>query len=191
MATALPLGLSALIRDTEAGRTYRHLRFWSHRPTHPTRPGRQCLSQWRPSPFTEDGITYPTAEHYMMARKARLFGDERSAEKILGKDHPGAAQGIGRSVRGFDEQTWRRHRFDIVVDGSLLKFRQNRAMGEYLVATGDHVLVEASPIDRNWGIGMAEDDEGVDDPRRWRGANLLGFALMAAREVLLAEGFSG
>jgi ribA/ribD-fused uncharacterized protein len=87
-------------------------------------------------------------------------------------------------VRGFDEDTWARERFGIVVEGSVHKFAAHADLREFLLGTGERVLVEASPLDRVWGIGLAADAEAAGDPRRWRGPNLLGFALMAARERL-------
>jgi ribA/ribD-fused uncharacterized protein len=133
-----------------------------------------------------DGVTYPTAEHWMMAGKARLFGDDAALARILGAPQPGAAKKLGRQVRGFDEDTWIRHRWDLVVDGNVAKFGQDTALREYLLGTGSRVLVEASPLDRVWGIGLAADDERTADPASWRGLNLLGFALMEARERLRA-----
>ena len=90
-------------------------------------------------------------------------------------------------MRGFDEAVWERERFGIVVEGSVHKFGQDAALRQFLLGTGERVLVEASPRDRIWGIGLAADDERATDPARWRGLNLLGFALMEAREVLRAQ----
>jgi ribA/ribD-fused uncharacterized protein len=87
-------------------------------------------------------------------------------------------------VRGFDADRWDAARWEIVVRGNLAKFRQNPELGAFLANTGDRVLVEASPVDRIWGIGLAEDDARAQDPERWRGINLLGFALMEARARL-------
>ena len=143
-----------------------------------------CLSQWFPAAFTVDGIRYATAEHWMMAEKARLFEDGLALARVLAKDDPGAAKAAGRSVRGFDEAVWRRHRFDIVVRGNRAKFEQHPLLRDFLLATGDQVLVEASPVDPIWGIGLAAGDPRAQDPMHWQGLNLLGFALMAARDAL-------
>ena len=88
---------------------------------------------------------------------------------------------------GFDQASWEAKRYDIVVSGSLAKFGQHDDLRAFLLGTGERVLVEASPVDRVWGIGLAADDPRADDPARWRGANLLGFALMAARDTLRAS----
>jgi ribA/ribD-fused uncharacterized protein len=174
----------SLVREVRAGARIKYLHFWGHRPRPDGRVGASCLSQWWPSPFTVDGVTYATAEHWMMAGKARLFGDAEAEKRALAAGHPSQAKKAGRLVRGFDEATWERERFRIVVEGSVHKFRAHPELREFLLNTGERVLVEASPVDRVWGIGLAADDEAAWDPERWRGPNLLGFALMEARERL-------
>ncbi len=123
----------------------------------------------------------------MMAEKARLFSDAALRSQILDAREPAEHKRLGRAVGGFDEATWARARFKIVVTASLNKFGQNSALRAYLLATTDEVLVEASPSDRVWGIGLAPTDPAVADPARWRGENLLGFALMCARATLAGE----
>lgn len=174
----------ALVKQVRAGAKIKYLHFWGHRPRPDGRVGASCLSQWWPSPFVVDGVTYATAEHWMMAAKARLFEDQEAEHRVLAAGSPAQAKNVGRLVRGFDEQTWRRERFGIVVEGSVHKFAAHEGLREFLLNTGDRVLVEASPMDRVWGIGLAADDEAAGDPERWRGPNLLGFALMEARHHL-------
>ncbi|MFI6036169.1 NADAR family protein [Streptomyces sp. NPDC051315] len=174
----------ALVGEVRAGARIRYLHFWGHRPLPDGRVGASCLSQWWPSPFTVDGVTYATAEHWMMAGKARLFGDAEAEEKALAAGHPSQTKKAGRLVRGFDEATWEQERFRLVVEGSVHKFTAHPELRRFLVNTGERVLVEASPVDRVWGIGLAADDEAASDPLRWQGLNLLGFALMEARERL-------
>ncbi|MFI9749605.1 NADAR family protein [Streptomyces collinus] len=174
----------ALIRVVRAGARVGYLHFWGHRPRPDGRIGASCLSQWWPAPFTVDGVAYATAEHWMMAAKARLFEDAAAERAALAAGHPAEAKKAGRLVRGFDEAVWARERFRIVVEGSVHKFGAHPELLAYLLGTGDRVLVEASPVDRVWGIGLAADDEAAMDPERWRGPNLLGFALMEARERL-------
>ncbi|MEU3347784.1 NADAR family protein [Streptomyces sp. NPDC006700] len=190
----------ALTREVRAGRRVRYLHFWGHRPHPGGRVGPSCLSQWWPSPFTVDAVPYATAEHWMMAGKARLFGDAEAERRVLAAGHPAEAKKEGRLVRGFDERVWERERFRIVVEGSVHKFAAHPALREFLLATGERsemgvppaegwgsVLVEASPVDRIWGIGLAAGDEAAADPERWHGPNLLGFALMQARERLRTD----
>ncbi|MEV7245463.1 NADAR family protein [Streptomyces sp. NPDC093248] len=180
-------GVEALIREVRAGARVRYLHFWGHRPLPDGRIGASCLSQWWPSPFVVEGVHYATAEHWMMARKARLFGDAEAERRVLAAEHPAEAKKAGRLVRGFDEAIWERERFRIVVEGSAHKFAAHAGPAAFLRGTGDRVLVEASPVDRVWGIGLAAGDEAASDPERWRGPNLLGFALMEARDRLAAS----
>ena len=158
--------------------------FWGHKPEPDSSIGRGCLSQWWPAAFTVDDHTFATAEHYMMWRKAMLFDDTEAAAAILAAPHPHRAKALGRTVRAFDQAVWEAERYGIVVTGSTAKFGQHQDLGAFLSGTGDRVLVEASPLDRVWGIGMAATDPGADDPARWRGLNLLGYALMDARTAI-------
>jgi ribA/ribD-fused uncharacterized protein len=158
--------------------------FWGHQPSKDGRITTSCLSQWWPAPFSVGGLTYPTAEHWMMAGKARLFGDDQTATQILSAGSPRQAKQLGRQVSGFDAARWDTEKYRIVTEGSFQKFRQHKALGAFLLSTGDQVLVEASPVDRIWGIGLAADDERAGNPLLWRGENLLGFALMEARDRL-------
>ncbi|MGW2227428.1 NADAR family protein [Streptomyces formicae] len=172
-----------LVRVVRAGEKVKYLHFWGHAPRRDGSLGASCFSQWWPSPFTVDGVGYATAEHWMMAAKARLFGDAEAERAVLAARTPAEAKNAGRLVRDFDETTWARERFGIVVEGSVHKFTSDPALRDFLAGMGRRVLVEASPLDRVWGIGLAADDPRAQDPTRWQGANLLGFALMAAREL--------
>ncbi|WP_327088776.1 NADAR family protein [Nonomuraea sp. NBC_01738] len=182
---SLPGSVEEAIAAEAAGQRLKYLCFWGHTPSRDGRITATCLSQWWPAEFTEDGHTYGSAEHYMMAHKARLFGDEETAAKILAARTPAEAKKLGRLVRDFDEARWTEHRFAIVVGASRAKFAQHPELGAFLAGTSNRVLVEASPVDRVWGIGLAADDDRAASPATWRGLNLLGFALMAARDGLL------
>ncbi|MDA2806123.1 NADAR family protein [Nocardiopsis suaedae] len=186
-ATGDTVTRGSLAEASARGERLRFLFFWGHAPARDGSIGKGCLSQWWPAGFDVDGEHYATAEHWMMAGKARLFGDDRAAARVLEAGTPGGAKHVGREVSGFDEDVWRAHRFDLVVRGSVEKFRQNPGLGGFLLGTGERILVEASPRDRIWGIGLAESDERALDPGRWKGENLLGFALMRARSLLAAE----
>ncbi|MEV6164399.1 NADAR family protein [Streptomyces sp. NPDC052052] len=176
-----------LLARTARGQRVKYLRFWGHRPRPDGRIGASCLSQWWPAPFTVDGVTYASAEHWMMAGKARLFGDAEAEDRAVAAKSPAQAKKVGRLVRGFDEAVWERERYALVVAGSIHKFGGHPQLREFLLNTGDRVLVEASPMDRIWGIGLAADDPRAENPATWRGLNLLGFALMDARTALRAR----
>ncbi|MER7399653.1 NADAR family protein [Streptomyces sp. NPDC000151] len=182
-----PRSVAELCAALESGGKHEYVYFWGHAPRRDGSLGASCFSQWWPAPFEVDGVRYATAEHWMMAGKARLFGDRQAWQRVLRAGHPKQAKDAGRAVRGFDDETWQRHRYDLVVEGSVRKFGQDAALRDYLLGTGQRVLVEASPLDRIWGIGLAADDERAADPARWQGLNLLGFALMEARQRLAAE----
>jgi len=173
-----------LIRLVREGGQLKYVFFWGHRPPPNGEVSKSCFSQWYAALFRVDDVIYPTAEHFMMAEKARLFGDEETRAKILQARDPGAAKRLGRAVRNFDEERWNAARCEIVVRGNLAKFQQNPLLGEFLLGTGARVLVEASPVDRIWGIGLAADDPRAGDPEQWQGLNLLGFALMEVRDRL-------
>ncbi|MDQ0013305.1 ribA/ribD-fused uncharacterized protein [Variovorax boronicumulans] len=161
-----------------------YLFFWGHQVPKDGSVGKSCFSQWYEAPFTVEGVTYRTAEHFMMAGKARLFGDTTTCEKILAAHTPGEAKKLGRQIRDFDEAKWLEARFDLVTRGNIAKFSQNAALGAFLLGTRQQVLVEASPVDAIWGIGLAATDAAAQDPRSWNGLNLLGYALMAARDAM-------
>jgi hypothetical protein len=184
--TSVPFhDLQSLQEAVRRGIPLEFLFFWGHTAKHEHGPlGKECLSQWFGAPFTLDGRRFPTAEHYMMFQKALLFGDQQTADKILAAPNPGAAKALGRAVRGFVQATWDEHRSRIVVAGNEAKFGQNPDLRAFLLGTKKKVLVEASPSDRVWGIGLAEDDTRAANPLAWRGLNLLGFALMTARARL-------
>lgn len=173
-----------LIEHINAGNTVDYRLFWGHKANHIDAVDQSCLSQWFPSPFEVDGTVYPTAEHWMMAGKAELFGDALMRKAIVDAPTPKAAKALGRKVRAFDDKIWSTNRREIVFKGNVEKFRQHDALRSYLLGTKDEVLVEASPWDGVWGIGMRASDANACDPNRWRGENLLGFTLMQVRDAL-------
>jgi len=157
--------------------------FWCHKnPT--SKVNKTCFSQWSDHSFSAGCNTFKTAEHYMMYHKAILFGDIEVANKILNCDSPKTAKDLGRVVKDYSEIIWNEHKFDIVVNGNYFKFAQNKELFKFLMETGDKILVEASPYDKIWGIGMKEDNPLIKNPENWQGENLLGFALMEVRDIL-------
>jgi ribA/ribD-fused uncharacterized protein len=168
-----------------AGEKLKFVYFWGHQ-AHTSGVTASCFSQWYSAPFELDGQRYPTAEHCMMAAKASLFQDTRTLERVLSAPNPGAAKALGREVIGFDEEVWVKHRFAIVCRANEAKFSQRPELRSFLVQTGSRALVEASPVDRVWGVGLAQDDERISNPNLWLGLNLLGFALMHVRDSFAA-----
>jgi len=144
------------------------------------------FSQWYASPFTVDDVAYANAEQFMMADKARTFGDFSTLAKIMATKSPKTIKALGRAVRPFDSGIWDRRKFATVVRGTLAKFSdpRNAALKAALLATGDSILAEASPYDTIWGIGLGEDHPNARVPSRWRGTNYLGIALMDVRRQL-------
>ncbi len=185
MTPAAARTVDELVRLLRAGATARYHFFWGHKPKNPDRVDKSCLSNWFPAAFEVEDVRYPTTEHYMMAGKAELFDDPEMLAEILAAGSPMAAKKLGRKVRRFNEEVWRQNRFEIVVAGNCAKFGQHEALKAYLLGTGDAVLVEASPRDRIWGIGMGAANPNARNPERWRGRNLLGFALMEVRARLM------
>src|ERR1043166_189724 len=145
------------------------------------------FSQWHPAQFELGGRIFGCAEQYMMYGKAILFGDPEAAAAILAAASPKQHKALGRQVRGFDDAIWKQNREQIVFDGSRGKFTQNPARRQALLDTAGTELVEASPFDRIWGIGLAASDPRAEDPAQWRGRNLLGKILTRLRDELLAE----
>lgn len=177
------MNLTRLRRLHREGRTPTFVYFWGHRSTSSSLD-LACFSQWWPAPFVVDGVRFPTAEHHMMVAKARLFADVEAEAEILATESPSEAKAIGRRIVDFDETVWAEHRRDAVFDGNLAKFQQHPELADVLLLTGEAVLVEASPYDRVWGIGLASTDPRAADPLEWPGLNLLGFVLMDVRDEL-------
>lgn len=173
-----------LVRHLETGAVCEYLCFWGHTPNAAGTVDASCLSQWFPQVFVVDGTHFASAEHFMMVSKARLFADVSAERRILAAPTPAEAKAIGREVRGFDALAWEAARFDAVVAGNVAKFGQHQELRHFLRSTGEKVLVEASPRDRIWGIGLGASNPDAREPTRWRGRNLLGFALMEARSRL-------
>ncbi|MBS1527895.1 MAG: NADAR family protein [Bacteroidetes bacterium] len=180
--------LSWLQNKFDRGETPELLFFWGHKNNQNQHVGRFCFSQWFELPFIVDDVAYPTAEHWMMANKALLFGNQNIFDKIIKATKPGEVKELGRQVLGFDETIWNNYKYEIVKQGNIHKFNQHPKLASYLIQTGDKILVEASPTDIIWGIGLSQDDTKANDPHQWRGSNLLGFVLMEVRDFLHSFG---
>jgi ribA/ribD-fused uncharacterized protein len=182
-----------LINRYNSGEKIDFIFFWGNNPSKEI--NESCFSQWFPwhnrndannfsSQFIVDDVIYDTAEKHMMAQKALLFDDENSYQNILKCKSPYEAKTLGRAIKNFNNEIWKKHRFDIVKQGNLAKFNQNEDLKNFLLSTGNNVLVEASPYDRIWGIGLDKNNKKVLNPNEWKGLNLLGFVLMEVRKEL-------
>ena len=149
---------------------------------------RDPIAQWHPAAMKDpiSGLSFRCSEQFMMYQKAILFGDQESAVAIMKADHPREHQSIGRTVKGYDQDIWNKHKYEIVCNASMLKFTQHPKLLLLLLDTGDRLFVEASPNDKVWGIGMRETDQGVEDESNWKGENLLGKALTETRDFIRA-----
>ncbi len=147
----------------------------------------QWPSNWEMSPFVLDGVTYNCVEQYMMQKKALCFGDTATADKIMATADPHDQKRYGREVNGYVDAKWAAVRYDIVLRAVIEKYRQNPDLRAKLMATGNLIMVEASPKDVVWGIGLGARDPDATRPEKWRGTNLLGKATTEAREILRAE----
>jgi ribA/ribD-fused uncharacterized protein len=150
--------------------------FWKHR-----------LSQWHIVDFTVDSYTYNCCEQYMMQRKALLMGDFEAAAEIMLEKNPANHQALGRKIQGFNQDLWNANKYQIVRDGNMARFTQSAKCRELLLATGDKILVEASPYDKVWGVGLADSDTDILDETKWKGENLLGKVLTEVREIIKSD----
>lgn len=176
--------IEKLITQINQGEKIKYLFFWGHRPSKDGSVIKSCLSQWWEQSFTVDRTEYKSAEHWMMAEKARLFKDQEMWETIVVSKTPGEAKKLGRQISNFDPKVWDDNKFQIVVEGNVHKFNLNEDLKTFLLNTKDRVLVEASPPDNIWGIGMDQNHKDINNPEKWKGQNLLGFALMEVRDQL-------
>ncbi|MCL2116695.1 MAG: NADAR family protein [Methanobrevibacter sp.] len=153
--------------------------FWN-----PDNTPKSCLSQWTKSDFNVGVSKYNCTEQYMMAEKALFFEDHENKQKIMELDNPHEMKKLGRKVKNFNSEEWNKVKYSIVLNGNYYKFSQNQEMRNFLIATGNKVLVEASPKDRIWGVGLDEPNKDIYNMKKWKGENLLGFALMELRDEL-------
>jgi len=179
-----------LIDRINVGEKFEYLFFWGHHQKKEGLIDKSCFSQWFPSEFIIDNILYHSAEHYMMAQKAKLFNDHTTFKKILNSETPKEAKELGRKVKNFHANIWEKYALDIVEEGNLAKFSQNDNFKKVLLDTDKKILVEASPVDKVWGIGIVSDDINAKTPSNWKGQNYLGFILMKVRDIIFSSSMS-
>lgn len=143
------------------------------------------LSNWYMSYFKVDGVEFSSMEQYMMYRKAICFNDRGSTDKILETDDVAEIKALGRGVSGYDDHYWNGVRQVIVYEGLVAKFSQNEELKKRLLDTGNDMLAECAVKDRIWGIGLSMTDPDRQDMSKWKGQNLLGYALMMVRNKLI------
>ncbi|RYD82449.1 MAG: NADAR family protein [Sphingobacteriales bacterium] len=177
-----------LLEKYESGENLKFIYFWGNTKKS-GEIDKSCFSQWYESSFELENVNYKTAEHWMMAQKAHLFNDIKAFDKIINCKKPGEAKEIGRNVLNYNEGIWNETKFEIVKTGNIHKFNQNSELAEYLLKTADRILVEASPVDTVWGIGLSQDNPDINNIYVWRGENLLGFVLMEVRDFITKFGF--
>lgn len=175
--------LEKLQKDFNKGKKTDFLFFYGH-TNDKKEITKSSLSQWYIKDFKENDIVFNCMEKYMMYNKALLFSDKDIADEILNNNQPKAIKELGRKVKNFDDTVWDKIKYTIVLTGNYYKFSQNAELRNFLLGTKNKVLVEASPYDKVWGIKMKYDDENIENPFCWKGENLLGFALMEARDEI-------
>ena len=144
------------------------------------------FSNWHPAKYTLNGIEFNCSEQGVMWGKATLFGDEKVASDVLkcSVSQQGQMKSLGRAVKGFNEHIWKNNRINIYTAHCRAKFTQNPYLKTALMATGTKILVEASPSDAIWGIGLSEKNAKTILPSAWPGLNLLGKILTSLRNEL-------
>jgi ribA/ribD-fused uncharacterized protein len=146
--------------------------------------GNSPFSNWEPTPFTFNDVDYNCSEQYMMHQKALLFNDIEIANEIMATDSPRLQKALGREVRGFNKEKWLSVCEEIMIPALVAKFISTLELKEFILNTGDKEIVEASPYDRIWGIGLDENNSLAWNKSTWKGLNLLGKVLMEARSVI-------
>ncbi|WP_429037737.1 NADAR family protein [Aeromonas media] len=154
--------------------------FWRSDSIYSNWHTRNCSFIWR-------GVRFFNSEAALMYAKAEFFGDRKNMARVLANQNPYDAKGFGRDVTPYVDAQWAAARYQVMVEILIEKFSQNKHLLEQLLATGNRTLVEASPSDTTWGVGLAPENPLAQDPSKWRGQNLLGKALMEVRIALLKK----
>lgn len=146
-----------------------------------------CFSNFYKCGFNDENLTYNCSEQYFMKKKQEQFDPENDnlANDIMKTDSPAQIKKFGRMVKNYDENEWNKKRFNYMCDAIYLKFSQNIELKNILISTDNKILVEASPYDKIWGIGISPED--AKKGKKWNGQNLLGLALMKVRSIIMSN----
>jgi len=150
------------------------------------------FSNWFIAPFRaltmdERLIEFNCVEQFMMVQKAMCFNDRATARKILDTPDPKEQKTLGRQVKNFDETEWMCGCRSFVKPGLVAKFTQNPELNKELIETRGRLLVEASPSDHVWGVGLPANCPTIEDTKTWKGFNFLGFLLTDLRVEMIGE----
>lgn len=142
------------------------------------------FSNWYACKYESDGESYNCSEQQFIAAKAKLFNDLSALKVIMGTDDPSVQKRAGRLVENYNNDEWEKVRYQAMLEAVQAKFFQNKKLGKILLNTKNKTIVEASPIDTIWGVGIDASNPDILDETKWKGQNLLGKALMEVRDLL-------
>ncbi|HYV92554.1 MAG TPA: NADAR family protein [Chitinophagales bacterium] len=146
------------------------------------------FSHWYKCNFAIDGKNYCCVEQYIMYKKAILFNDLEIANKILHSSDPQRHRYLGKQVAGFIKSVWQNECKQYAYEANYAKFTESEKLMKALVDTKEKSLAEASPYDRNWGIGLSVANPRNQDRKNWRGKNWCGEVLELVRRNILMQG---
>jgi len=157
-------------------------------------PSNFCKTKFTWTKFGETNEFFCTEQAFMWA-KAKFFGDEEIAKKILEISNttrdPMSCKTYGREVRNYDDKKWDAVRYQMFLEPNLERFKQDKVLHDKLMDPkfDGKTFVEASPWDKIWGIGMNMETpiEELDDENLWPGKNLLGKVITEVRNTLKAS----
>lgn len=160
--------------------------FYGHEGGDIVNPDKRCLSNFFYCPIVYMDTTFLSSEQLFMYIKATSFGDDIAASRIINHPSPAKCKSVGRKVLNFDVDIWDKVSYGAMYQACFAKFSQNETLRQYLLSTGNKILVEASPYDTIWGIGTSIEEAKLMSPDSWkmRGENRLGKVLMDVRKIL-------
>lgn len=146
------------------------------------------FSNWYPCLFMYQDQKFFNSEQAFMWEKALFFDDFEIAEQLLAETNPKYAKALGRKVKNFNDEMWALASYPAMIAVNYAKWSSSHYLKDTLLSTYPKKLVEASPFDKIWGVGLRQDDDRILDEKQWQGMNLLGKALMNVRKEIMEEG---